>query len=108
MSKDDAGHAVAALEHVAILRSHAASDAADEELRFDAICMRLAAAIEDASRIGDDARALAFEGRWPAIWSTRNRITHGYALVSRDVIAATVERDLDAFEEALRRIAGAA
>jgi uncharacterized protein with HEPN domain len=66
--------------------------------------MRLAAAIEDASRIGAEPRALAFGEKWPAMWSTRNRITHGYAFVSRDVVLATVERDLDQFEAGLRRI----
>ncbi|NYI41689.1 HepT-like ribonuclease domain-containing protein [Demequina lutea] len=105
MSKDDSGHALAALEHLAVLRSHAASDGADEALRFDAICMRLAAAIEDASRIGDEVRARAFGAKWPAMWSTRNRITHGYAFVSWDVVLATVERDLDDFEAALLAIA---
>ncbi len=105
MSKDDAGHALAALEHLAVLRGHAAATDADDVLRFDAICMRLAAAIEDTSRISDGVRRIAFEGRWPAIWSTRNRITHGYAYVSRDVVTATVERDLDDFEDALRGIA---
>lgn len=105
MTKDDAGHAAAALEHIAVLRTHAAATEADERLRFDAICMRLAAAIEDASRIGEEVRVRAFKGRWPAIWSTRNRITHGYALVSREVIEATVEHDLDEFEAALRSLA---
>jgi uncharacterized protein with HEPN domain len=104
VSKDDAGHALAALEHLAALRSHAASQGEDEALRLDAICMRLAAAIEDASRIGEKARAQAFGAKWPAMWSTRNRITHGYAFVSRDVVLATVERDLDQFEAGLRRI----
>jgi len=108
VSKDDAGHALAALEHLAVLRSHAASEDAEEALRFDAICMRLAAAIEDASRIGDKARAQAFGAKWPAMLSTRNRITHGYAFVSRDVIVATVERDLDDFEAGLRVIASGA
>lgn len=70
----------------------------------DAICMRLAAAIEDASRIGENARARAFGAKWPAMWSTRNRITHGYAFVSRDVVLATVARDLDQFEAGLRSI----
>ncbi len=105
MSTDDAGYAMAALEHLAVLRGYAAATDADDALRFDAICMRLAAAIEDASRIDDEVRALAFEGRWPAMWSTRNRITHGYAFVSRDVITTTVERDLDDFEAVLHTIA---
>lgn len=105
MSKDDAGHAAAALEHIAVLRAHANSTEADDVLRFDAICMRLAAAIEDASRIGDGARTRAFGSKWPAIWSTRNRITHGYAFVSQDVIEATVKHDLDEFEAALQSVA---
>jgi len=104
VSKDDAGHALAALEHLAALRSHVASEGADEALRFDAVCMRLAAAIEDASRIGLESRVQAFGANWPAMWSTRNRITHGYAFVSRDVVLATVERDLDQFEAGPRRI----
>ena len=77
MSKDDAGHALAALENLAALRRHAASAGVDETLRLDAISMRLAAAIEDASRIGTESRARAFGEKWPAMWSTRNRITHG-------------------------------
>ena len=108
MSKDDAGYALAALEHLAVLRSHEASVGADEALRFDAICMRLAAAIEDASRIGEEARADAFGAKWPAMWSTRNRSTHGYAFVSQDVIAATVARDLDDFEAGLHNIVSGA
>ena len=104
MTRSDASHAAAALEHLAVLRRHAESEDADDELRFDAICMRLAAAIEDASRIGADARTAAFGAKWAAMWSTRNRITHGYAFVSRDVILATVERDLDDFEAGLRKI----
>jgi len=66
--------------------------------------MRLAAAIEDASRIGPESRERAFGEKWPAMWSTRNRITHGYAFVSRDVVMATVDKDLDQFEAGLRRI----
>nr|WP_255633195.1 HepT-like ribonuclease domain-containing protein [Demequina sp. TTPB684] len=89
---------------MAVLKSHAASAGAEETLQFDAICMRLAAAIEDASRIGETARLRVFGAKWPAMWSTRNRITHGYAFVSRDVIAATVERDLDDFGAGLSRI----
>ena len=104
MSKDDAGHALAALEHLMALRRHAASEVADETLRFDAICMRLAAAIEDASRVGAESRERAFGEKWPAMWSTRNRITHGYAFVSRDVVLATVDKELDQFEEGLRGI----
>ena len=108
MSKGDASHALAALENLAVLRSHASASGADEGLRFDAICMRLAASIEDASRISETGRGQAFGARWPAMWSTRNRIAHGYAFVSTEVIVATVERDLDEFEAGLRAIAGTA
>ena len=108
MTRSDASHAAAALEHLAVLRRHADSEGADDQLRFDAMCMRLAAAIEDASRIGADARAHAFGAKWTAMWSTRNRITHGYAFVNRDVILASVERDIDDFETGLRNIVSGA
>lgn len=107
MSKTDKSHAESALEHLAVLRAHVAADGVVEELRFDAICMRLAAAIEDASRMSDEARAGAFGDLWPAMWATRNRITHGYAFVNPEVIAATVERDIDAFEAGLTSVIAA-
>lgn len=108
MSKTDSSHAKAALEHLAVLRAHAAADGVLEALRFDAICMRLAAAIEDASRLSEEARAGAFGELWPAMWATRNRITHGYAFVNPEVIAATVARDIDAFEAGLTSVIVAA
>lgn len=106
MRRDDASHARAALGHLAVLREHAAAIEVAESLRLDATCMRLAAAIEDASRMSDAARETAFGDAWPAMWSTRNRITHGYAYVRADVIEATVANDLAEFEDALRLIAG--
>ncbi len=88
MSKSDAGHASAALENLPVLRRHADS------------------AIEDATGIGADAHA--FGATWTAMWSTRNRITHRYTFVNRDVILATVERDLDDFKTGLCAIVSGA
>jgi uncharacterized protein with HEPN domain len=43
-----------------------------------------------------------FGGDWTIIWATRNRIAHGYAHISVDVIRATVADDLPDFEKRLR------
>jgi uncharacterized protein with HEPN domain len=48
---------------------------------MDAVCMRLSAAIESVAMIDDALRARAYGDAWPAIWSVRNRIAHGYLVV---------------------------
>ena len=80
------------------------SDLADDTV-FDAVCMRLSAAIESISAIDQSARDRAFGSTWPAIASVRNRIAHGYTYVDREIIDNTVEHDLDDLERGLDRLA---
>jgi uncharacterized protein with HEPN domain len=72
-----------------------------DETVLDAVCMRLSAAIESVAAVDAEIRVRAFGAVWPAIWSVRNRIAHGYIDVDRTIIVATVENDLDGFEQAL-------
>jgi uncharacterized protein with HEPN domain len=108
VSKTDASYAAGALENIAHLRNHLTLGSLDQQLVIDAVCMRLGAALEEASHITPEARELAFGGRWPAMWATRNRIAHGYLEIDSGTIAATVGHDLDDFEAALRSLAGGA
>ncbi|GAB3089918.1 HepT-like ribonuclease domain-containing protein [Isoptericola nanjingensis] len=70
----------------------------------DAVCLRLVAAIDAASRLSESGRVLAFGEAWPAIWATRNRIVHGYTTVDRTIVRATVENDLEPFAAALHQV----
>lgn len=56
--------------------------------------MRLSAAIEVLSRLDDETRARLFGDEWPVMWGMRNRIAHGYLVVDRDIILATMDRDV--------------
>ncbi len=66
--------------------------------------MRLSAAIESVAMVDDTLRARAYGDVWPAIWSERNRIAHGYLVVDRTIIMATVDNDLGELEDGLRSI----
>jgi uncharacterized protein with HEPN domain len=105
VTRTDAEHLDNAREHLRILHAHMErSDLADDTV-FDAVCMRLSAAIESISAINQPARDRAFGSTWPAIASVRNRIAHGYTYVDREIIDNTVAHDLDDLERGLDRLA---
>jgi hypothetical protein len=58
----------------------------------------------DVAMVDDERRFRAYGQVWPAIWSVRNRIAHGYVFVDRAIITATVENDLGELEQGLRSI----
>jgi uncharacterized protein with HEPN domain len=97
----DRDHAAEAIEHLAVLDEHVASGSWDDQVMVDAVCLRLAAAVDAVARISDAARHQAFGETWPAIRSTRNRIVHGYLTVDARIVRATVEHDLPRFRAAL-------
>lgn len=92
-----------ALDHIEMLKRHLnRGDVADETVA-DAVSLRLGAAIEAISETTVEFRERTFGNDWKIIWATRNRITHGYAYVDRNMIRDTVEQDLPDFERRLRR-----
>lgn len=104
MKRGDRERTEEALHHLGILRRHVAGRSLDDQLVVDAVCLRLAAAIDAVAGLSGPVRDRAFGGGWRAIWATRNRIVHAYTVVDPVIIAATVEHDLDDFELALRVI----
>jgi uncharacterized protein with HEPN domain len=68
----------------------------------DAVCLRLAAAIETLNRLDESFRAPLPGDAWPKMWATRNRIAHAYNLVSFGVIAQTIEVDIPPMVATLR------
>ncbi|MFE6233756.1 DUF86 domain-containing protein [Cellulosimicrobium sp. NPDC057862] len=105
MRRTDADHARDALEHLAMIGHHVAEGGWGRQVVVDAVCLRLAASIEAASRLSEEARTVAFGATWPVIWATRNRIAHGYATVDPQIVRATVENDLGGYAAALRGVA---
>jgi uncharacterized protein with HEPN domain len=102
VSRTDAELVADALEHLRVLRQHLGKSTLDDQTVADAVSLRLAAAIESVSATSHDLRHRVFGDDWRAIWATRNRIAHGYAFIDVGIIRATVEKDLAAFETALR------
>lgn len=108
MKVTNGDRAEVALYHLGILREHLKSGSIEELLIFDAVCVRLMAILDEASKIDPELRALLFGDIWPAMWSTRNHITHGYFTVNRQAIVDSLGSDLDAIEVVLRSIASSA
>ncbi len=104
MSRSDRQLLADALSHLEVLRNHQARCDLDDQTIVDAVSLRLAAAIEAVANITVDVRASAFGADWPLMWATRNRIAHGYTFIDRDMIAATIDNDLPAFEATIRRL----
>lgn len=88
--------------HLDVLHRHLTRGGIDDEIVADAVCLRLASAIECLAATSPELRERAFGEQWAAIWATRNRIAHGYAYIDMAMIQATVRHDLPPFEDALR------
>jgi uncharacterized protein with HEPN domain len=82
-----------ASEHFAAATRDAARGL-DDEMDQDAVAMRLSAGIEALAGLEPSVREFLFCDEWPLVWGMRNRIAHGYMLVDRDVLRATVAVDL--------------
>jgi len=68
----------------------------DDQVVIDAICMRLSAGVETLAALEPDFRNKLFGDDWPLMWGMRNRIAHGYMLVSPAIVRQTLHHDLPA------------
>ncbi|MBU5424750.1 DUF86 domain-containing protein [Cellulomonas hominis] len=94
-----------ALEHLDAVVAYAARIDPHDQVWFDGLCLRLAAAIECLGELSPDLRDTVCGGSWPAVRATRNRIVHGYFAVDREVVLRAVADDVDPMRE---RLLGAA
>lgn len=101
MSRSDTERLLDAQFHLEILDSHMRKAGLDDQTVADAVCLRLASAIECVADISPELRTRAFGDDWPLIWATRNRIAHGYATIDLSIIKATVRDDLPAFRSSI-------
>ncbi len=73
----------------------------DDELVFDAVAMRLSAAIEELSVIDESVLLEWFGEAWFEIKATRNAIAHNYAEVNAPMLTETIANELPLFEARL-------
>lgn len=74
-----------ALSHIRAIHEHLKRADMHDDIVADAVSLRLAAAIDVASRVAEDRREAIFGDDWPLAWATRNRIVHGYVFVDRRI-----------------------
>lgn len=106
MSVSDTDLAVDALHHLTVLRDHLTRGDLSDSVVADAVCLRLAAAIDSLARGSELLRTQTCGDEWHVVWATRNRIVHGYVDVDISVIQVTVDSDLPGLEQALRKFLG--
>lgn len=94
MSRSDHDIILEALDHLAIMREHQQRGSLDDAVILDAICLRLASAIESLSRLPAERLDDLFGGEWRAMWATRNRIVHGYVRIDPNIIATTLSHNV--------------
>ena len=91
-----------ALHHFRTMLGYANHDL-DEQLVIDAVCVRLSAGLEVLNRLDRDVRDQLFGDKWTAMWGMRNRIAHGYLLVSAPIIRRTLEADIPELVEQIEQ-----
>ncbi|VTR77574.1 HepT-like ribonuclease domain-containing protein [Cellulomonas hominis] len=94
MTRTTADLVAEALEHVDALRKHVAVLGLDHQAGFDAVCLRLAVAIDCIAQLPPVLRDTVCGGSWPSVRATRNRIVHGYFTVDAEVVRMAVDRDV--------------
>ncbi len=103
MSRSQAERVRLAREHLKALRRHVARGELEDELIFDAVCQRLAAAIEGLDQLAPALLRQEFGADWKLIKATRNAIAHSYAFVDAALIRSTIAKDLTTLEAGVER-----
>ncbi|MEV7974344.1 HepT-like ribonuclease domain-containing protein [Cellulomonas sp. NPDC089187] len=105
MTRDPALNLGLALDHLALLEGYRVDPTlVNTAAAFDAVCMRLQASIEAASRVPREWLEEEFGDRWPHIRGLRNVIAHTYEGVDDAVVRDVVERQLPLFAAGLHRL----
>ncbi len=105
MSRSDRERVLLVQEHLKALWRHVARGKLEDELIFDAVCQRLAAAIEELDQLDSRLLQQEFGIEWKLIKATRNAISHSYAFVDAALIRNTINKDLNRLEVGVERIA---
>ena len=102
MSRSDRELVTDALTHLAMLVEHLGRGDLNDSTVADAVCLRLAAALDALAATSETFRLQTFGDDWSVMRSTRNRIAHGYISIDMTLISATVENDIPGLVQQLR------
>ena len=94
-----------ALHHFHVMLNYASHDL-DDQLVIDAVCMRPSAALEVLNRLAPGVRDEHFGDDWAAMWGMRNRIVHGYLLVTPPIVRQTLKIDIPSIVSRVERELG--
>ncbi|UYG16693.1 DUF86 domain-containing protein [Brachybacterium huguangmaarense] len=101
--RSDADLIAEALTHIDRLLTYIERDGLSDDVVADAVCLRLAAAID---ALNDDTvpplGERLFGATWRSMRATRNYIAHAYAFVDMSLVSDTVDNDLPDVERVLR------
>ena len=103
MSRTDDELVRDALDHLEVLRQHLSKGSFDDPVIFDAVNMRLSAAVETISQTSNWLRETYFGESWRFMKSMRNRISHGYSLLDLELVQGTIDGEVPYFEAQLRQ-----
>jgi uncharacterized protein with HEPN domain len=92
------------LDHLAVLEQYLDGSDLSASMTFDAVCMRLSAAIEALSRVPAEWLVAEFGAEWPRIRATRNAIAHVYDEVDETQIHRVVSFALPRFTAGVRNL----
>lgn len=96
-----------ALEHLAAVRAHLAHVPYHPDVALDAVCHRLATAIDRVGQLPPEVRDAACGGGWRDARALRNRIVHGYRTVDPLLVLRAIESEVEPLERGLARAAAA-
>lgn len=92
------------VEAVAAIRSHLTKGTLEDDVIVDAVRMRLLEVGEAVKCLDIDILATEPDIPWKQIARMRDHLAHRYFLSSTDIIAETVNADLDPLLAAIRRL----
>lgn len=106
MSRSNAERVEISIKHINIAQSHLERGPLEDQMVFDAVCQRLASAIEEISPLDGDVLDAVFGDSWHLIRAMRNAIVHNYEFVSPDAIQRTFDQEIPRFLGSLETIRG--
>lgn len=91
-----------ALYHIEKAISHSKRDL-DDELTIDACSMQLFAGLDSLCSFPDNLAEKIFGEKWVLMRGMRNRIAHGYFMVSKGILISTVNDNLPDIAKAINK-----
>ena len=91
-------------DHLPVVRQHFQRVSLEDALIRDAVCHRLAVAIDAVGKISADILRAQAPADWPQLVAMRNLLAHQYADLDREILQNTVDNRLDGVIRLVERL----